>query len=156
MRAIMDCTKTGWLVAVLVCASCTAEDGDDTGAGTTDGSATTPDDSSSTTASSTMSDDDPSADDDVGTTGAASSEGTSGDAETHATHDEGTTHAHDTSSGSTDTGSETSPPSVCDVIGEGCHDNKTPEGIDCHLVGHDGDEAACMEIFDMCAEICGL
>lgn len=45
---------------------------------------------------------------------------------------------------------------LCELIGEGCHDSMTPEGIECHLMGHDGDEAVCAKIYGMCAELCGL
>jgi len=82
------------------------------------------------------------------------------------TEDEGTTQAHDesTSGGDHDestgadhgTGSETSAATSCDILGSGCHDNKTPEGMECHDLGHDDDIAACDAALAECTEICGL
>jgi hypothetical protein len=143
----MDCTKTWWLAAALVCAGCPGDGDDDTGAGTTDGSATVT--AGPSTGGSTG------ADDDVGATTAGASDGsTGGGGATESTGAAEGSTGHEETEGH-DAGSETGH-GVCDVIGEGCHDNETKEGIACHLLGHDGDEMVCMEAFEMCAEICGL
>lgn len=144
----MDCTKTGWLTAALLfaIAGCGGDDGDDdTGAGTTGGSVTQGSDAGGS------SDDDGT---DGGTPGSSSDGGgsTGDDAATGTGHADETGH-HETEGHES---GETGEHSLCEILGEGCHDNMTPEGIDCHLTGHDGDEAACMKIFEMCAEICGL
>jgi hypothetical protein len=79
------------------------------------------------------------------------------------TEEEGTTHAHDESTGHQDEsssgddhGTGETGASSCDLIGSGCHDDKTAEGIACHDIGHGGDVAACDEALDMCAKICGF
>ena len=145
--------KIFWtFVAAIACVSCTAESGDDTGGDTTSGSATQSDSGDSSSASSTNPVTDGTSSEDGGdSTGSTSAEESTGHAES--TGHDSTGHVDDSTSGSE---SSSTGQTVCDILGEGCHDNKTPEGIDCHLVGHDGDEAACEEIFDMCAKICGL
>jgi hypothetical protein len=62
----------------------------------------------------------------------------------------------DESSTAADHGTGDTGAGVCDEIGTGCHDIKTPEGQECHDLGHDGDEAACQKAYEMCAKICGL
>jgi hypothetical protein len=146
----MGCTKTWWFAAALVCAGCGGDDSEDTGAGPTDGSATESE-STSTATDASVTDADATIDDDGGSTSSTDATTTTGP-DTDTTGEE--TTGVDSTTAATD--DETTSHGVCDVIGEGCHDNKTPEGINCHLVGHEGDEAACMEIFEMCVEICGL
>ncbi len=149
----MNFGKTLSLIAVLVCAGCPADDDDDTGAetGSTSNTTTTTASTTDTTTASTT----------LGTSDATESSGPGSSSESEGSSD----HGHDTSAGHDtsgdhgtsghDSGSETGQ-TVCDMLGEGCHDNETKEGQMCHLVGHDGDEAACEKIFDMCAKICGL
>lgn len=100
------------------------------------------------------------------TTMSSTTDPTDTDTDTN-TEDEGTTHAHDESTthqdaestdGGTghDSGSETSEATSCDILGSGCHDNKTPEGMECHEIGHTGDVAACDKALEMCSKICGI
>ena len=132
--------KLSWtFAAALVCVGCAGDDADD----------------STTVADATAADDD-----DGSSSGDESSghhdESSGHNDESSGHNDESTGHHDETGNHDTGTDSGTTGQTVCEILGEGCHDNMTPEGIDCHLLGHDGDEAACMEVFDMCAEICGL
>lgn len=138
-------SKTSSLIAMLVLSACGSESDDttdpteNTSAPTTTAPTTTApstsgtDDSTSGNATTTSDVDESSGDDSSG------DHGSSG-------HDSGSgTDSHGTTGGS-----------MCDILGDGCHDNMTPEGIECHLIGHDGDEAACAEVFEMCVATCGL
>jgi hypothetical protein len=90
------------------------------------------------------------------TTDAPTSSESSTDESTTEHHDETTTEHNDESSTAADHGTDTGAPDSCDELGSGCHDNKTPEGMECHDIGHAGDVAACDKAYDMCAKICGL
>jgi len=147
----MDFSEVCTTVVALVCVGCGGDDSEDTGAGTE--SATQSDDSGTATVTVTADDD------------GSTSVSTDGSSSGHAEESESSGHGHDTTVGHDTTGgsdttaahdSGSTGETVCDVLGEGCHDNKTPEGIECHLVGHDGDIAACEKVYDACAEICGL
>ncbi len=88
----------------------------------------------------------------------------------HGTSDDGATGTEDgdgsdgsssaTSSGTTggdeSTGDDGTADASCAELGSGCHDTQTPLGVMCHDVGHDGDEAACAEVWVECKEHCGF
>lgn len=89
-------------------------------------------------------------------TSTESGSNTDTDAETTDVSTESSSGHHDESSTAADHGTGDTGAGVCDEIGTGCHDIKTPEGQECHDLGHDGDEAACQKAYEMCAKICGL
>jgi hypothetical protein len=51
-------------------------------------------------------------------------------------------------------------PSMCSQLADGCHElADAPDAgmaLECHETGHDGDENACAEIFNECADLCGI
>jgi hypothetical protein len=151
-------TKMLGLAALLTIVACGTESDDDTTTDPTDASMTAQTMTSAMTSPTSDDDDATSADPTTDPTDAT----TSGDDHGSSGHDDATTTDHGTDDhgtddhGADDHGTGTTAGSLCDILGEGCHDNMTPEGIDCHLIGHDGDEAACAEIYDACVEICGL
>lgn len=148
----MTFTKLIPAALLLVCAGCPADDdGETTGATATETDPTTTSTTATTTTASTSTE--------TASSSASSSEdGSSGTTDDTAPSDSSGSDSgtgHDGSTGH-DSGSSSTGASLCEILGEGCHDNETDEGQACHLIGHDGDEAACEKAFDMCAEICGL
>jgi hypothetical protein len=61
---------------------------------------------------------------------------------------DGGTHA-EADSGTTDAGAQ-----ICETLGSTCHDGGGGLAQYCHEVGHDGDLAACSEIYDDCLALC--
>lgn len=151
----MHCKKVLGFAGALLCAGCPSDGDGDTDNGTESTMSTT----MSTTMTAESSGGPTTADD--ASTGAHESTGHDHESTGHdheSTGADSTGHGstgHDETAG-TDHGTGDTEGTVCDVLGEGCHDNMTKEGIECHLIGHDGDVAACEEVFEMCAEICGL
>lgn len=100
----------------------------------------------------------------VGTGGHESGE-TGHDHETGAatSHDHGSSGGHDSSGGATShdhgstggsTGADDASQASCDELGSICHDVADALGMMCHDVGHEGDEAACAEIWVECVAHC--
>lgn len=73
------------------------------------------------------------------------------------TSGEPTTESSSSTTGEEPTSSTTSTVEPnCSDLGSGCHDSMTKLGVMCHDIGHDGDETACAEAWDMCREECGF
>ena len=86
-------------------------------------------------------------------------------------HDEDAGHEHEDEDGGQDAatghdpedaaagehGDEDAASGKCAELGQRCHDFDTPDAEmarECHDVGHEGDEAACAEIYDECLAVC--
>ncbi len=72
----------------------------------------------------------------------------------HGTTDHGTTDHATTDHGTTDHATTSTDEPSCAALGAGCHDAEDEVGMMCHEIGHDGDEAACAEAWEMCKEAC--
>lgn len=90
-----------------------------------------------------------------GSTGgnSGSTTGTLGDSSTSSAMTMGPS---DSGSSDSETGADDSSEASCRVIGAGCHDATTPLGVECHDVGHNGDEAVCAEAWVQCKRECGF